>query len=164
MLATFAASVMLALAPYAPARGAGEPQPQPVLVLPIPAGRLVRLAAIPEQNWRPGHRGVDIAAAPGDDAVAPGSGRVVFAGPVAGRDVVTIRLDVGVDATLEPVLASVAVGDRVARGQVVGTVTDGATHCAPATCAHWGIKDGERYLDPLDWLVGFGPVILLPDA
>lgn len=164
MLATLAAAVTLTLAPDSPARGASGPEPRPVLVLPVPQSRLVRLASIPNENWRPGHRGVDIAALPGDDVVAPGSGQVIFAGPVAGRDVITIRLDVGINATLEPVLATVAVGERVARGDVVGTVTDAASHCAPSTCTHWGLKYGERYLDPLDWLVGFGPVVLLPDA
>jgi murein DD-endopeptidase MepM/ murein hydrolase activator NlpD len=157
------AAAAISVTPGVPAQGESAPVPRPVLVLPVDGGALVRLASIPEQNWRPGHRGVDIATEPGADVVAPGSGRVVFAGPVAGRDVVTIRLDVGVNATLEPVMASVAVGDRVARGAVVGEVTDAAGHCAPATCVHWGIKHGDLYLDPLDWLVGFGPVVLLPN-
>lgn len=138
------------------------PQPRPVLLLPVPAGRLARLAELPSQRWHAGHRGVDIYADVAQDVVSPGSGAVIFAGLVAGRPVMTIALDVGVNATLEPVAALVTVGQRVAAGETVGVVADIAGHCAPLTCIHWGIKLGGEYQDPLDWLVGFGPVVLLP--
>lgn len=144
-----------------PARASEPPAPRPVLTLPVPGSRIVELAALPVERWHAGHRGIDIAAAADGVVVSPGSGTVVFAGEVAGRGVMSIALDVGVTATLEPVVATVAAGDRVVRSQGVGIVTAMPGHCAPQTCVHWGIKHGEVYLDPLDWLVGFGPIVLL---
>lgn len=137
------------------------PRPQPVLDLPVPQGQVVALAHIPTPNWKPGHRGVDILA-PTADVVAPGDGTVAFVGQVAGRPVVTVALDVGVTATVEPVVGGLDVGSRIRQGDVVGTVTAQGSHCAPRTCVHWGIRAGEVYQDPVDWLRGWGPITLLP--
>ena len=63
--------------------------------------------------------------------------------------------------TYEPVLATLAVGDAVARGQPIGTLDLAGGHCLPRACLHWGWLRGDVYLDPLD-LVGAGPVRLLP--
>ena len=58
-------------------------------------------------------------------------------------------------------------GTRVAAGSVVGTVqgpADGgavASHCA-ATCVHWGVRRGQRYVDPLALLGERPPIVLLP--
>ncbi len=87
-------------------------------------------------------------------------GRVAFTGRIAGRGVVTV--DHGATrTTYEPVTASVAVGDRVAAGAVIGSLGVVGSHCFPRACLHWGWIRGETYLDPLD-LVGAGPVRLLP--
>jgi len=67
----------------------------------------------PAQRWLPGHRGVDLAALPGDPVLAPRGGVVTFAGPVADRPVLTLTHDDGLRSSLEPMSASVAVGDRV---------------------------------------------------
>lgn len=133
---------------------------EPVLTLPVEGGRIVALATIPQPDWKPGHRGIDIRAAPDAVAVAPGNGRVAFVGLVAGRPVVSIDLDVGLKASLEPVTATVQEGARVARGDPVGVLADAQAHCAG--CVHWGLRDGERYVDPLDWLEGYGRIVLLP--
>ena len=100
----------------------------------------------PEQRWDAGHRGVDLAARPGQRVLAAAVGRVVFAGRVGGKPVVVIDHG-GVRSTYEPVLASVRVGQRVQRGQPIGRVGR-EEHCADG-CLHWGLRRGDEYLDPL---------------
>ena len=114
------------------------------------------------QRWGSGHRGVDLSARPGQPVLAPEAGVVSFAGTVVDRGVVTVTHAGGLRSSLEPVSWSVRRGQPVARGQVVGSVAGNPGHCAPATCLHWGLRRGEAYLDPLRWVVGRGPVVLLP--
>lgn len=126
---------------------------------------VVRAFDAPEERWLSGHRGVDLRAAPGDPVLAPAPGVVTFAGPVAGRGVLTLRHPDGRRSSVEPVVPGVAAGDTVEQGAVVGQVGGGETHCAPATCVHWGVRTPEdAYVDPLTLLAGRGPVVLLPDA
>jgi murein DD-endopeptidase MepM/ murein hydrolase activator NlpD len=113
----------------------------------------------PAQPWLAGHRGVDLAAPVGAPVAAPRAGTVTFAGVVVDRPVLTVRHDDGLCSSVEPVEALVAVGDRVAGGAVVGTVSDARSHCSP-TCLHWGVREGETYLDPMLLLRG-GPAVLL---
>ena len=121
----------------------------------------------PPQSWLPGHRGVDLAAAAGEPVLAPAPGVVTFAGPVAGRDVVVVTHDDGLRTSLEPVSATAPRGTRVAAGSAVGVVQgsgDGgavASHCAGA-CVHWGVRRGERYVDPLALLGERPAIVLLP--
>lgn len=114
----------------------------------------------PERPWLPGHRGVDLDAPPGTPVLAPRSGVVTFAGVVVDRPVLTVQHEDGLRSSVEPVTATVAVGDQVTAGATLGTVTPTRTHCDPASCLHWGVRDGEAYLDPLLLLHG-GPVVLL---
>ena len=89
-------------------------------------------------------------------------GRVGFVGTIAGRPVVTV--DHGdTRTTYEPVSGSLSPGQRVAAGDVVGSLVVVGSHCFPAACLHWGWLREETYLDPL-LLVGGGPVRLLPLA
>ncbi len=126
-------------------------QPRPEVVTPFEA---------PAGPYGPGHRGVDLAATVGQPVLAVDAGRVSFAGAVAGRGVVVV--DHGLlRSTYEPVLRVVARGDRVAAGQVVGTLTLAGGHCLPTACLHLGARIGDRYVDPMDYLGG-GPVRLLP--
>ena len=132
------------------------------------APAVLRPATLPSRPWQPGHRGVDLAAAPGQAVLAPVDGVVVAAGRVAGRGVVSIRSAWGWRATLERVDPSVAVGDAVSRGQVVGALSapggSGAEHCGALSCLHWGVRRGSGaqvvYRDPLALLRR--PVRLLP--
>lgn len=115
----------------------------------------------PPQRWLAGHRGVDLAARPGDKVVAAGPGTVGLAERVAGRGVVTISHSDGLRTTYLPVRALVRPGEVVAAGQVIGVVEeDTAAHCI-APCLHWGLLRGRLYLDPL-LLFGRGQVRLLP--
>ncbi|MBV9025093.1 MAG: M23 family metallopeptidase [Streptomycetaceae bacterium] len=106
----------------------------------------------PPQPWAAGHRGVDLAAGRGSPVRAAAAGRVVFAGTVAGRGVLSIELTQpqtpALRITYEPVEAVVTVGDSVTAGQLVGTVGPGPFHC-PEGCLHWGLLRGDEYLDPL---------------
>ena len=116
-----------------------------------------------------GHRGIDFPATAGDEVHAVGDGTVYFSGVIAGKP--TISIDHGdllkvaglrVRSTYEPVRSLLTSGERVHRGQVIGTVTHGKSHCN-ALCLHLGLKvDREYYLDPtLLWL---DPPSLLPSA
>ncbi|XUZ91659.1 M23 family metallopeptidase [Streptomyces sp. HD1123-B1] len=123
----------------------------------------------PPMPWAAGHRGVDLAARAGQRVRAAAAGRVTFAGPVAGREVLTIELSgtgtPPLRTTYEPVRALVKRGERVATGQVVGVVRPGPFHC-PEGCLHWGLRREDRYLDPLSllppWMLRGGPSRLLP--
>jgi murein DD-endopeptidase MepM/ murein hydrolase activator NlpD len=122
----------------------------------------------PATPYGPGHRGVDLTAAPGAAVRAVAAGRVTFAGRVAGRGVVSVELagtgTPPLRTTYEPVRASVAKGDEVAAGDPVGTVETPGTHC-PAGCLHWGLRRAHTYLNPLSllppWLLNGGPSRLL---
>ena len=140
----------LALAPTG-----GEP------VWPLdPRPEVVEGFAPPAERWGPGHRGVDLSGTPGQRVRAARAGTVTFAGGLAGRGVVVV--DHGATrTTYEPVRAAVGVGDRVSAGSMIGTLETFGSHCWPASCLHWGLREGEEYLDPLT-LVGGGPVRLLP--
>jgi len=129
---------------------------------PVTPMTVSRLASLPEQNWLPGHRGIDLAATVGQAVLAPSAGEITFAGFVVNRPVVSVRHSGGLVSSLEPVDASVEVGDHVGIGATLGTVSDVPGHCAPATCVHWGLRLHGRYVDPLDYVRGFGPVRLLP--
>jgi murein DD-endopeptidase MepM/ murein hydrolase activator NlpD len=115
----------------------------------------------PALPWLPGHRGVDLAAGPGEPVVAAGPGVVVFAGQVAGRGVVVVAHGGGLRTTYEPVAATVAVGRSVRGGDVLGVLDADGGHCATAGCLHWGASRDGRYVDPLA-LLRASRVRLLP--
>lgn len=120
------------------------------------------LASLPAQDWLPGHRGIDLATHVGRTVTTPAAGEVTFTGVVVNRPVVSVRHAGGLVSSLEPVDATVEVGDLVNTGDSLGTVSRAAGHCAPDTCVHWGLRHDGQYVDPLDYLRGFGPVQLLP--
>ncbi|MFC4057579.1 murein hydrolase activator EnvC family protein [Planomonospora corallina] len=128
---------------------------------PLPGRpRVLRSFAPPPEPWLPGHRGVDLLAAPGTPVHAAGRGTVGYAGTLAGRGVVTVLHPGGLRTTYLPVRPSVERGETVAPGQVIGVLEDVPGHC-PTGCLHWGLLRDRRYLDPL-LLLGLGRVRLLP--
>jgi murein DD-endopeptidase MepM/ murein hydrolase activator NlpD len=152
---------LIALAP--PAAADAVPAPARDGVWPLsPRPDVVSGFDPPAQQWGAGHRGVDLLGHAGQPVHTALGGTVTFAARLAGRGVVVV--DHGsVRTTYEPVSASVAVGDRVARGAVIGTLQRASSHCFPRACLHWGLRRGETYLNPLT-LVGAGPIRLLPLA
>lgn len=128
--------------------------PRPVVARPFDA---------PASPWGGGHRGLDLAAAPGDAVGAVEAGTVTHAGVVAGRGTVTVVHADGLSSTYEPVAVAVTVGARVAAGDVLGVLQDvPVAHCAAGRCLHLGARRSPAYLDPLPLLTGGGRIRLMP--
>jgi murein DD-endopeptidase MepM/ murein hydrolase activator NlpD len=125
-------------APMSAARGWSPPLPRPLHV--------VRPFQAPTSPYGPGHRGVDLGATEGAPVRAPAAGVVRYAGRLVDRDVVSLDSD-GLRFSFEPVHPLVRVGQRVAAGAVLGLLEPGHAGCT--VCLHWGVRLGERYLDPL---------------
>lgn len=118
----------------------------------------------PAKPWLSGHRGVDLAAEQGTAVMAPTDGVVSYSGVVVDREVLTITTDGGLRLSFEPVNSTLRAGDAVSRGQGIGVVA-GPTHCdgpPDGSCLHWGVRRGEVYLNPLQFLMDLRPSILLP--
>lgn len=103
----------------------------------------------PDTPYGPGHRGVDLAGAPGATVLAAGAGVVAFAGRVAGRGVVSVQHAGGLRTTYEPVTASVAAGAPVELGSPLGSLDTGHPGCPVPACLHWGLRREQTYLNPL---------------
>jgi murein DD-endopeptidase MepM/ murein hydrolase activator NlpD len=117
---------------------------------PVPDPHLLSGFRPPVADWQAGHRGVDLAARPGTPVHAVAPGVVTFAGLVAGKPIISIQLaaDPARRLTYEPVLPLVSVGDRVAQGRVIGTISASGGHCA-GSCLHLGLRTADGYRDPL---------------
>ncbi len=104
-------------------------------------------------RWCPGNRGIEYATSAGDRVVAVTAGKVSFSGTVAGRTYVVIRHADGKRATYGNLVDRLyAQGDVVATGAVVG-------HAASAF--HFGLRDGERYVDPAPFIGRLAGVVRL---
>ncbi|MGU3503253.1 M23 family metallopeptidase [Mycobacterium sp. C31M] len=130
---------------------------------PDPA--VTRVFDAPRPNWQSGHRGVDLAGAPGQPVYAAAHGVVVFAGELAGRPLVSVQHPGGLRTTYEPVRATVRAGQRVTAGTALGVLQPGHAGCPVAACLHWGAMWGPAaradYVDPLG-LLASTPIVLKP--
>ena len=113
---------------------------------------LTRAFVPPPSPYAAGHRGVDLAAVPGQPVLAAGAGVIAFAGVVAGRPVVSVDHPGGLRTTYEPVTPTVAAGQTVAVGTPLGELAAGHAGCPVGACLHWGLRRGGTYLDPLSLL------------
>ncbi|WP_233265417.1 murein hydrolase activator EnvC family protein [Leifsonia sp. AG29] len=104
---------------------------------PVEKVRLVKPYTAPASRYGPGHRGVDLAAEPGEQVLAPADAVVRFGGVVVDRPVVTLDHGGGVLSSYEPVTGSVEVGTPVARGDPIGVLALGG-HCDG--CVHVGVR------------------------
>jgi murein DD-endopeptidase MepM/ murein hydrolase activator NlpD len=160
------ASAALARRPHSIPVGLGPPIAQ-VPVLPSYRwpldGRPVvtRRFEPPPQRWLAGHRGVDLAGDVGSTVRAAGAGTVVFSGMIAGRGVVSVAHVGGLRTTYEPVHPTVRAGQAVGVGDPIAMLVGAHPGCPVAACVHWGLRQGEVYLDPLT-LLGVGRLRLLP--
>jgi murein DD-endopeptidase MepM/ murein hydrolase activator NlpD len=130
---------------------------------PVDSPVVTRPYAPPSAQWHSGHRGVDLAAQPGQTARAMADGTVGFVGVIGGVPVVTVRYP-GEDhrrSTFQPVIGTVVAGQQVRQGDVIGTVAGLGGHCGGSTCLHVGLRTDDRYLDPAA-LVASAPAILKP--
>jgi murein DD-endopeptidase MepM/ murein hydrolase activator NlpD len=137
-------AVCLALLGGAGTTGAGAQETG--AVRPVP-GPVVTPFVPPRDAYGPGHRGVDLAAAPGEEVRAALAGTVAFAGQVAGQGWVTLDHGGGLQTTYGVLAAGVRQAQSVAAGAVLGTVAQGRAHL------DWGAKLDGAYLDPLTLLV-----------
>ncbi len=128
---------------------------------PVPAPHpIVRPFIAPLTEYGAGHRGIDVAAAPGATIMAPDDGVVFFAGTVVDRPVLSITHVDGLVSSYEPVGSTLPVGVVVHRGDPVGTLLPG--HCASTTCLHFGVRLHGDYVSPLNYLGGIPRSVLLP--
>jgi len=126
--------------------------------------RVTRGFEPPSDRYAVGHRGVDLAGAPGQTVRSAGEGTVIFAGMVGGRPVVSVVHPDGARTTYEPVASAVVPGQVVSRGTPLGTLRPGHPHCPLPACLHWGLRTGDKdYADPLT-LLRPGPIRLLAVA
>ncbi len=94
----------------------------------------------PECRWCPGNRGIEYGAAPGDPVRAVATGRVTFAGSVAGTRYVVVSHGDGLRVTYGNLASGrFRTGDRVGRGSIVGVA---------AGRLHFGVRDDDGYVDP----------------
>ncbi|KQN98801.1 hypothetical protein ASF21_14005 [Arthrobacter sp. Leaf234] len=139
-------------------------------LVPVPA--VLRPFEKPSQNWKPGHRGVDLSTRGLPAEVrSPADGVVAFAGPVVDRGVLTIDHGDGRRSSFEPVNTTLVAGQAVGVGEVVATVVlsqsaaiPGSTvrsHCG-GPCLHWGVRVEDEYVDPLAFVTDRRPSVLLP--
>jgi hypothetical protein len=139
-------SVALVTGPFAARSWADVTDP--VWVPPV-SGQVVRPFQEPVATYGAGHRGVDFAAPSGAPVRAANDGVVSFAGTVAGTLHVVIAHDGGIRTSYSFLSrADVRVGQRVRRGQVVGAA-GGSGDGHAAGVLHFGVRVGERYVDPM---------------
>jgi murein DD-endopeptidase MepM/ murein hydrolase activator NlpD len=125
-----------------------------------PTPQILRTFDPPAHPWEAGHRGVDLAARPGQPVYATGPGRVTYAHDLAGRGVITITHGT-LRTTYLPVTPAVRPGQTVRAGTAIGRLESTLGHCGQSPCLHWGLLKADTYLDPLS-LLGLAPVRLLP--
>jgi len=119
--------------------GPGDPPPDVLYRPPVDAPVSDPFRA-PTGPYGPGNRGIEYATAPRTAATAIGAGVVVFAGPVAGRGVVTVLHPDGLRSSLTGlVTVAVAAGQPVVHSSVLGLT---------GNVLHLGVRRGEEYLDP----------------
>src|SRR5215210_4495015 len=175
--AAFCLAVCVAATSFLAVRESGRAHAAPAACgawLPPIDGPVVRPFEAPAFAYGPGHRGVDLAAPAGTPVQAAGDGVVSFAGSVAGSLHVVVAHDVGEGPALRTTYAFLAgadvrAGDRIARGQVVGVLGGSGPEHEPGAL-HFGLRLGDRYLDPqrlfdscdLTQLVRLVPVDALP--
>lgn len=114
----------------------------------------------PPEPWSRGHRGVDLETHDGAPVLAPQDGTVSFVGWVVDRPVITIDHGNGLRSSFEPVTSELKKGDSVDMGAELGMV-DGSSHCSPG-CVHWGVRQGDEYINPLQFVMDMRPSVLLP--
>lgn len=89
--------------------------------------------------WCAGHRGLEYGSTAGQPVRAVTAGVVTFSGPVVGVEYLVIEHPDGRRATYGNVDSDLVAGDVVVAGVVVGS-TRGPLH--------FGVRDGDTYLDP----------------
>lgn len=142
-----------------PATSIGPPLATPATppadtVRPVP-GAVTAEFDPPDHPYGSGRRGVRLAAEPGEPVRAARGGDVVFAGSVAGTPWVSVAHGGGLRTSYGPVTPGVRAGDSVVAGEAVGRLAD-----AGEDGLHWGARLQGTYIDPLDLLRAWRPVLV----
>jgi hypothetical protein len=110
----------------------------------------------PADRYAAGNRGIEYATTPGAAVVAAADGVVRFAGVVARQLWVTLAHADGLRTTVGPLAeATVAAGDRVVQGDMVGRA---------AGALLFTVRRGDDYIDPASVLTGAPMVRLVADG
>lgn len=125
-----------------------------------PPHQVQRPFEAPPTPYSAGHRGIDLEAPAGRAILATADGVVSFSGLVVDRPVLSVKHEGGLVSSIEPVVATVAAGERVRAGDVVGVVASGG-HCA-GRCVHLGARLHGEYVNPMALLGVLPNAILLP--
>lgn len=94
----------------------------------------------PACRWCPGNRGLEYGTTDGDRVTAVATGVVVFSGSVAGTRYVVVEIADGLRLTYGNLT-----GELPGRG---AAVVAGAAIGSAAGHFHFGVRDGDRYIDP----------------
>jgi murein DD-endopeptidase MepM/ murein hydrolase activator NlpD len=137
---------------------------EPVGFAPAPGGTwawpvhgpVIRGFDPPDTPFGGGHRGIDIAVAPGTPILAAEAGTVSFAGRVGGELFVTIVHGGGLSSTYSWISSTtVRKGELVSRARPIGTTGTGPPG-ASLPHLHLGAKFDGEYVDPLLLLAPVG--------
>ena len=113
-------------------------------LLPPVAAPVVDPFREPACPWCPGNRGLTYDVAAGTLVRAAAAGTVTFSGPVAGTFYLVVEHADGLRATYGQLAGShLAAGDVVVAGATVGQSAGGL---------HFGLREGDRYIDPAQFL------------
>lgn len=127
-----------------------------------PRPAVVRAFAKPVQKWKAGHRGIDLDCAKAQEIRAPAPGTVSHSGRVVDRGVITITTEDGFRTSFEPVVDQLPRGTHVTAGTVIARRDPELKHEGCASCLHWGVREGEEYINPLSLVGALRPSVLLP--
>lgn len=111
-------------------------------------------------QYSAGHRGVDLNADIGQNILAPDDGIILYKGIIADKPYFTFETrgygNIHLKNTFEPAKTSLNIGDKVQKGQIIGTVESydepkEKVYCL--NCLHWGLikepYNNRLYIDPL---------------
>ncbi len=116
----------------------------PACYLPPVNSPIVDPFRAPACPYCPGNRGLEYQPTSGSRVIAAAAGVVEFSGVVAGVRYLVVRQVDGRSATYGRLAgAHVAVGATVGPGDVLGTTTERF---------YFGLRDGDRYVDPAPFL------------
>lgn len=145
----FLASLCAAVMTHPAAAEAASISPDSPWLWPVEGEHTIRLDyQAPLTEFSRGHRGIDLVTENGAEIHAPAAGIITFAGVLAGRGVLSMRVD-SLLLSFEAVVPLVAEGDEVSRGQTIAQVASGS-HCED--CLHMGVRRNGLYMSPLRFL------------
>ncbi len=98
----------------------------------------------PACRWCPGNRGIEYGTRDGDAVRAAATGTVTFSGTIGGTTYVVVQLPGDLRVTYGSITGvTLRRGDVIVRGTVIGAVVG---HL------HFGLRDGDAYIDPAPFL------------